>query len=176
MSVGLLSQAQTAATGAVMGAPANPEYRKLLAEIFISRRDGVRALRTLGSLSADDPVVLRMSAEAALLVGGAEALTVAGQALADYLEAHPDEQDVPVLALTLWGGHYDSFELRQIAAELSKELSKLTDVSDIRLIGGQRRQVPLRGPVITCFAWTAPSTGIRSVSLGKCNVTTAPSR
>ena len=49
--------------------------------------------------------------------------------------------DVPVLALTLWGQSYDSFQLRQIGAELARELSKLNDVSDIRLTGGQRRQV-----------------------------------
>ncbi|MBD3867798.1 MAG: efflux RND transporter permease subunit [Acidobacteria bacterium] len=49
--------------------------------------------------------------------------------------------DVPVLALTLWGQNYDSFQLRQIAAELAKEIAKLEDVSDIRLTGGQRRQV-----------------------------------
>jgi multidrug efflux pump subunit AcrB len=49
--------------------------------------------------------------------------------------------DVPILALTLWGHSYDSFQLRQIAAEVAKEIAKLDDVSDIRLTGGQRRQV-----------------------------------
>ncbi len=49
--------------------------------------------------------------------------------------------DVPVLGLTLWSAEYDHFALRSIAAELGKELARLGDVSDIRLIGGQRRQL-----------------------------------
>ena len=49
--------------------------------------------------------------------------------------------DVPVLALTLWSHEYDSFQLRQIAGEAAREIAKLDDVSDIRITGGQRRQV-----------------------------------
>ncbi|MEJ2085354.1 MAG: efflux RND transporter permease subunit, partial [Acidobacteriota bacterium] len=49
--------------------------------------------------------------------------------------------DVPVYGLTLSSHVYTSGELRRIAAELAKELSRVQDVSDIRLIGGERRQV-----------------------------------
>jgi multidrug efflux pump subunit AcrB len=49
--------------------------------------------------------------------------------------------DVPVLALTLWSHAYDGYELRRIAAELGREIARIDRVSDIRIIGGQRRQV-----------------------------------
>jgi tetratricopeptide (TPR) repeat protein len=101
LSVGLMTRAQTAATEAVRGAPTNTEFRKLLAEIFIKRRDGLRALRTLGSLSAEDPDVLRMSAKGALLVGGSEALAAASSALGQYMEAHPDDENVEMQSLQI---------------------------------------------------------------------------
>ncbi len=100
-SVGLMSRAQAAATNALRGAPTNPEFRKLLAEIFLTRRDGVRALRTLSTLSADDPEVLLMSARGALLVGGADALAAAAQALAADYEARPEEANVELRALQI---------------------------------------------------------------------------
>jgi multidrug efflux pump subunit AcrB len=49
--------------------------------------------------------------------------------------------DVPVLALTLWSDRYDSYELRRIAAELGVEIAALDDVAELRLIGGERRQL-----------------------------------
>ncbi|MHC1759137.1 MAG: efflux RND transporter permease subunit [Negativicutes bacterium] len=51
--------------------------------------------------------------------------------------------DVPVLALTLWSesDRYTGFELRRVAAELANELKKDKDVSEVQIIGGQRRQV-----------------------------------
>ncbi|RMH19255.1 MAG: efflux RND transporter permease subunit [Acidobacteria bacterium] len=49
--------------------------------------------------------------------------------------------DVPVLALTLWSSRYGSFELRRIGAQLRRELAALDDVAEIRLIGGERRQL-----------------------------------
>lgn len=49
--------------------------------------------------------------------------------------------DVPVLTLTLWSERYDGYQLRRIAAELSTELKKVRDVSEITLTGGQRRKV-----------------------------------
>ncbi|MCB1034745.1 MAG: efflux RND transporter permease subunit, partial [Acidobacteria bacterium] len=52
--------------------------------------------------------------------------------------------DVPVLGLTLWSDRYDAFELRRIAGELGKELASLDQVSDMKLIGGSRRQVRVR--------------------------------
>jgi multidrug efflux pump subunit AcrB len=49
--------------------------------------------------------------------------------------------DVPILALTLWGPNYDSYRLRQIAAELESKIKKVDDVSETKLIGGLPRTV-----------------------------------
>jgi multidrug efflux pump subunit AcrB len=49
--------------------------------------------------------------------------------------------DVPVLTLTLWGEGYSGFELRRMAEELRDSIKKDEDVSEITVIGGQRRQV-----------------------------------
>jgi multidrug efflux pump subunit AcrB len=49
--------------------------------------------------------------------------------------------DVPILALTLWGKNYDSYQLRLIAAELEDSLKQLDDVSETAIIGGQPREV-----------------------------------
>jgi len=49
--------------------------------------------------------------------------------------------DVPILALTLWGEHYDSYRLRQIAGELEHQLKQIDDVSETKIIGGLPRQV-----------------------------------
>jgi multidrug efflux pump subunit AcrB len=49
--------------------------------------------------------------------------------------------DVPVLALTLWSHSYDWFQLRRIGAELGREISAIGNIADIRLTGGQRRQI-----------------------------------
>src|SRR5271165_3842060 len=49
--------------------------------------------------------------------------------------------DVPIMALTLWGPKYDSYRLRQVAGELENQLKQITDVSETKLIGGLPRQV-----------------------------------
>ncbi|HEX6805884.1 MAG TPA: efflux RND transporter permease subunit [Terriglobales bacterium] len=49
--------------------------------------------------------------------------------------------DVPIMALTLWGKNYDAYRLRRIAGELEDSLKKLNDVSETAMIGGQPRQV-----------------------------------
>jgi multidrug efflux pump subunit AcrB len=49
--------------------------------------------------------------------------------------------DVPILALTLWGKNYDSYRLRQIAGELENSLKPLDDISETKIIGGQPRQI-----------------------------------
>ncbi|MGA8345499.1 MAG: efflux RND transporter permease subunit, partial [Candidatus Sulfotelmatobacter sp.] len=49
--------------------------------------------------------------------------------------------DVPIMALTLWGQNYDSYRLRRVAGELENSLKKLDDVSETAIIGGQPRQV-----------------------------------
>jgi len=49
--------------------------------------------------------------------------------------------DVPILALTLWGKNYDAYALRQIAGELDHSLKQLDDVSETTIIGGQSRKL-----------------------------------
>ena len=49
--------------------------------------------------------------------------------------------DVPVLALTLWSETYDDYRLKQLGQQLTNEIKKITDVSDINLIGGRNREV-----------------------------------
>ncbi|MGC1872640.1 MAG: efflux RND transporter permease subunit [Acidobacteriaceae bacterium] len=47
--------------------------------------------------------------------------------------------DVPILALTLWGAHYNDYQLRQIAEEVQHTIRQVPDVSETKLIGGQPR-------------------------------------
>jgi len=49
--------------------------------------------------------------------------------------------DVPIVALTLWGKDYDSYHLRRIAGELENSLKPLDGVSETKIIGGEPRQV-----------------------------------
>ena len=49
--------------------------------------------------------------------------------------------DVPILALTLWSDRYDEATLRRMAAEVNNAVKAVADVSETKLIGGQRRQV-----------------------------------
>ncbi len=49
--------------------------------------------------------------------------------------------DVPILAVTFWGKHYDGFALRRIAAETEQSVKQVNDVSETSLIGGQRREL-----------------------------------
>lgn len=94
-------QAEMAATEAVRGAPANTDFRKLLASIYLDRRDGTRALSALGELSAEDPDVLAMTAQAALLVGTMEATAGAGAAIDAWMTAHEGEASVELRALRI---------------------------------------------------------------------------
>ena len=49
--------------------------------------------------------------------------------------------DVAVLGLTLWGEGYSDYQLRQLAANLVVPLQEIPDVSEVMLLGGQRRAV-----------------------------------
>ncbi len=53
--------------------------------------------------------------------------------------------DVPVLALTLWSRHdrWTGYELRRVAQNMTEELKRLRDASEINIIGGQRRQMKI---------------------------------
>lgn len=49
--------------------------------------------------------------------------------------------DVPILALTLSSTEYDHFTLRRIAAQITDQIKEINDVSEVNIIGGQRRQL-----------------------------------
>jgi len=49
--------------------------------------------------------------------------------------------DVPILALTLSSGRHDPFTLRRIASLLQDQIKTVPDVSEVKVIGGQRRQL-----------------------------------
>jgi multidrug efflux pump subunit AcrB len=49
--------------------------------------------------------------------------------------------DVPVMALTLWGAGYDDVRLRQMAGQLAESLKEIPDISTVSIIGGRSRQV-----------------------------------
>src|SRR6185369_1358107 len=49
--------------------------------------------------------------------------------------------DVPILALTLSSSTYDHFTLRRMAAQVTDQIKETPDVSDVKIIGGQRRQI-----------------------------------
>ncbi|HVT97870.1 MAG TPA: efflux RND transporter permease subunit [Acidobacteriaceae bacterium] len=47
--------------------------------------------------------------------------------------------DVPILALTLWGEHYTGYQLRQMADEVEHTIRQIPDVSETKVLGGQPR-------------------------------------
>ena len=49
--------------------------------------------------------------------------------------------DVPVMALTLWGARYSDVELRRVAEQLHDAIKEVQDVSEVTIAGGRRRQV-----------------------------------
>ena len=49
--------------------------------------------------------------------------------------------DVPVMALTLWGERYADVELRRVAEQLHDVIKEVPDVSEVTITGGRRRQV-----------------------------------
>jgi multidrug efflux pump subunit AcrB len=49
--------------------------------------------------------------------------------------------DVPVMALTLWGARYTDFDLRRVAEQLHDVIKEVPDVSEVTMAGGRRRQV-----------------------------------
>jgi len=49
--------------------------------------------------------------------------------------------DVPILALTLSSERYDHLMLRRIAAQVHDQIKEVADVSEVKIIGGQRSQI-----------------------------------
>jgi len=49
--------------------------------------------------------------------------------------------DVPILALTLSSDRYDHFTLRRVATQVHDQIKEINDVSEVKVIGGGRRQI-----------------------------------
>ncbi len=49
--------------------------------------------------------------------------------------------DVPMMTLTLWSDEYESYDLRQLAAEVKNELMSISNVSVTEVLGGRKRNV-----------------------------------
>ena len=49
--------------------------------------------------------------------------------------------DVPILALTFSSDRYDPFTLRRVAAQVHDQIKEIKDVSEVKIIGGERRQI-----------------------------------
>jgi multidrug efflux pump subunit AcrB len=49
--------------------------------------------------------------------------------------------DVPIVAVTLWGEGYDDHTLRGVAAQLRESLAEVPDVSEVTVLGGRPREV-----------------------------------
>jgi multidrug efflux pump subunit AcrB len=47
--------------------------------------------------------------------------------------------DVPIMAMTLWGEHYNGYQLRAIADEMQHNIAQISDVSETTIIGGLPR-------------------------------------
>jgi multidrug efflux pump subunit AcrB len=75
----------------------------------------------------------KLSANVALIPSGASPPVVQLRAI----------DNVPVMALTLWGPRYDDMQLRQFAAQLHDTLKELPDISEITIIGGRPRRVTI---------------------------------
>ena len=49
--------------------------------------------------------------------------------------------DVPIMAVTLWGAGHDDHQLRLLAAQLHDAIKEVPDVSEVTMLGGRPRQV-----------------------------------
>jgi multidrug efflux pump subunit AcrB len=73
--------------------------------------------------------------------------------------------DVPILALTLWSDRVDGFTLRRIAAQLDDQIKDIQDVSETRILGGERRQVRiLLDPARLAAHQMAPAMVVQALS------------
>ena len=91
---------------------------------FLVGEDDERALVRLNQ---------KLAAHVSLIPAGASPPVVQPRAI----------DDVPVMALTLWGPRYDDEQLRQFAAQFHDTLKELPDISEITIIGGRPRRVTI---------------------------------
>jgi multidrug efflux pump subunit AcrB len=101
----------------------SPGRAMLIVRFFVGE-DEERALVRLNQ---------KLAANASLVPPGASAPQVQARSI----------DDVPVMALTLWGAPYDDVRLRGMATQLQETLKELPDVSQITVIGGRPRQVTI---------------------------------
>jgi multidrug efflux pump subunit AcrB len=73
----------------------------------------------------------KLAAAAAVLPPGASTPAVRARSI----------DDVPVMALTLWGARYDDLQLRRFAAQLQETLKEIPDISEVTIIGGRPRTI-----------------------------------
>jgi multidrug efflux pump subunit AcrB len=61
--------------------------------------------------------------------------------------------DVPILGLTLHSARYSDTQLRAVAAQLHDAIKQVNDVSEVKMLGGQRREikVTLNAPQLAAF-------------------------
>jgi multidrug efflux pump subunit AcrB len=69
--------------------------------------------------------------------------------------------DVPILAITLWGNGYGDDQLRQIAAEMAVAIKTVTDVSEVTIIGGRGRAVRVELDPARLAAYGLDPIGVR---------------
>ncbi len=96
--------------------------RAMLIARFLVGEDEERALVRLNQ---------KLAASAGLLPAGSSVPLVVPRSI----------DDVPVMAMTLWGAGYDAAQLRLLAAQLRDVLKEVPDTSEITILGGQPRQV-----------------------------------
>ncbi|MGB2712946.1 MAG: efflux RND transporter permease subunit [Vicinamibacterales bacterium] len=96
--------------------------RAMIVVRFLVGQDEERALVRLNQ---------KLAANATLLPPGASTPLVEVRSI----------DDVPVMALTLWGPGYDDVQLRQFGGQLQETLKELQNISTITVIGGRPRHV-----------------------------------
>jgi multidrug efflux pump subunit AcrB len=74
--------------------------------------------------------------------------------------------DVPILALTVTSDRYDYFTLRRIAAQLHDQIKEVQDVSEVKLVGGQRRELRVALDEGRCAAYQVAPVAIASALAG----------
>ncbi len=89
---------------------------------FVVGEDETRALVALNE---------KLAAHAGLMPAGASPPLVKARSI----------DDVPIMALTLWGSRYDDHQLRNLAAQVREAVAEVPDVSEVTVIGGRPREV-----------------------------------
>jgi multidrug efflux pump subunit AcrB len=99
----------------------SPGRSMIIARFFVGEDDD-RALVRINQ---------KLAASLELLPAGASTPAVRARSI----------DDVPVMALTLWGSGYDDPTLRKLAAQVQESLKEVSDISEVTLIGGRPRQI-----------------------------------